>query len=210
VWIGTGCACGFHEDGLKENVYRPTWTEPEREQYTLDVAHVAGALIAACRGSESEAESSGSPGHLSISTHPGTYGPWVTDRSVLKACADAMARVVSRFSQQEGVPPVILSLEAEPFASAGNTRALAEFLVLANLSAVRELKALGHDAPQAAALAGRHLGVCLDACHSAVEFEDPAEAWSLSSGGGPAEEGTGRESRRWWRGDRGPFGGKCS
>lgn len=189
---------GFHEDGLKENVYRPTWAEPERERYTLDVAQVAGALIEACRGSqceggpegEPEGESEGPPGHLSISTHPGTYGPWVTDRGVLKACADAMARVVSRFSQQEGVPPVVLSLEAEPFASAGNTRALAEFLVLANLSAVRELKALGHDASEAAALAGRHLGVCLDACHSAVEFENPAEAWSLSSGGGPSEEGT--------------------
>ena len=186
---------GFHEDGLKENVYRPSWAEPEREQYTLDVAQVAGALIAACRGSQSEGESEGPPGHLSISTHPGTYGPWVTDRGELKVCADAMARVVSRFSQQEGVPPVVLSLEAEPFASAGNTRALAEYLVLANLSTVRELKALGHDAPEAAALAGRHLGVCLDACHSAVEFEDPAEAWSLSSGGGPAEEGTGAPPR---------------
>jgi hypothetical protein len=182
---------GFHEDGLKENVYRPTWCEPEREQYTLDVAQVACALVAACRGSESAADSAadGLPGHLSISTHPGTYGPWVTDRSELKACADAMARVVSRFSQREDGPPVILSLEAEPFASAGNTRALAEFLVLANMSAVRELKGLGHDASQAAALAARHLGVCLDACHSAVEFEDPAETWSLSSGGGLAEEG---------------------
>ena len=48
----------------------------------------------------------------------------------------------------------------------------------------------GTSLAQAAALAGRHLGVCLDACHSAVEFEDPAEAWSLSSGGGPAEEGS--------------------
>lgn len=188
---------GFHKDGLKENVYRPTWTEPEREQYTLDVAHVAAALIGACRGPQSSAQSStqsptpsdAPPGHVSISTHPGTYGPWVTDRSELKACADAMARVVSRFTQQEGVPPVVLSLEAEPFASAGNTRALAEFLVLANMSVVRELKALGHDASEAGALAARHLGVCLDACHSAVEFEDPGEAWSLSSGGGPGEEG---------------------
>lgn len=173
---------GFHAKGLKESVYRPTWAEPEREQYTLHVAQIARALTAA--------RVPGDPlGHLSISTHPGSYGPWVTDRSELKACADGMARVGLQLAQLATHPssdgaPIVLSLEAEPFASSPTTAALAEFLIVARHRLERELKSAGRDSAQARILAGRHLGVCLDACHSAVEFEDPGRAWALASGAG--------------------------
>jgi len=168
---------GFHQDGLKENVYRPTWSEVAREQYTLDVAAVACSLVDACRDTRPDEPR----GHLSISTHPGSYGPWITDRSELTACADAMARVVAQLAQLSTPAPLVLALEAEPFASSSNTQALVEYLVVASSATERELMRLGSSPDRATELTARHLGVCLDACHSAVEFEDPARAWALSS-----------------------------
>jgi hypothetical protein len=63
----------------------------------------------------------------------------------------------------------VLSLEPEPRALSGNTRELASFF-----ERLRE----GADV-------ARHLGVCLDACHSAVEFEEPEESVLLATGSGP-------------------------
>ena len=163
----------FHSDGLKADVYRPTWAESEREQYTLHVGQVASAVARARPASDPLA-------HLAISTHPGTYSAWVGDRSDLKACAEGLARAVCALSKLEG-PPLVLSLEAEPFASASNSRALAEFLVFAGLSVERCLREDGCSPQEAAHLARTRLGTCLDACHSAVEFESPEESVALAS-----------------------------
>jgi hypothetical protein len=164
---------GFHADGLKERVYRPTWANPERATYTLAVAHVAAALNAGRRD-----------GHVSISTHPGAYGAWIDTPRDLMACATGIAGVVERFASLEraGGPRLVLSLEAEPRASAGNTRELAEFLVVARHPAEQALAAAGHQGHKL--LAARHLGACLDCCHTAVEFEEPDEAVRLAGLGG--------------------------
>lgn len=171
---------GFQRDGVKREVFRPTWADEARLQYTLDVARVAARLLAAQGGL--------GDGHLSISTHPGAFGSWLSDRSLLRRCAEGIGRAVGALAalEAEGAPRTILALEAEPRASSGTTRALAEFLVFTNEVAARVLRTeRGHDPGTAARLVERHLGVCLDACHAAVEFEEPAEALRLARLGGP-------------------------
>lgn len=167
---------GFQEDGLKERVYRPDWRTPERLAYTVDVGRVAARIA-------------GGPGRsVAISTHPGAYGAEVTDRATLRACAEGMARAVGEFARLEaaGGPRLVLSVEAEPDASARNSKALAEGLMFARLVGTRVLQdEFGASPEESAALMERHLGTCLDCCHSAVEFEDAALAVELAHMGGP-------------------------
>ena len=81
----------------------------------------------------------------------------------------------------EGAPPVVLSVEAEPWAIAGDSAALAEMLVVVGLRARNLLQEQGRmSAEQATQLVDRHLGTCLDACHSAVEFETIERALDLA------------------------------
>lgn len=171
---------GFQNDGVKREVFRPTWAQPERLAYTLDVARVAARL--------SEAHGGARDGHVSISTHPGAFGAWLSDRSLLKGCAEGFGRAAAALAalEGEGGPRTILSLEAEPRASAGTSRALAEFLVFARVVAANVLeREHRHDPETAARLVDRHLGTCLDACHAAVEFEGAEEALNLAHFEGP-------------------------
>ena len=152
---------GFHTDGLKADVYRPTWAEPERATFTRDVLHVAEALWVA-RATVTES-------HLSISTHPGTYGAWLAGPAHLHELSRGFLQV--RKDLLEASPlPVVLSLEAEPRASSGDQRELAEFLTVLRVRAGE---------------AASRFGTCLDCCHAAVEFEDPEEAVKLATFGGP-------------------------
>ena len=170
---------GFQEDGLKARVYDPSWMETARVDYTVDVARAAAALASA---------TGEGPRMISISTHPGAYGADIRDRSGLRRCAEGMGRAVgelARIEEETGVR-VVLSLESEPDASARNGRALAEYLVFARLITSRVLQEeFGADVEGSARLAGRHLGVCLDCCHSAVEFEGAEESLALATHGGP-------------------------
>ncbi len=170
---------GFQEDGLKARVYQPTWMEPERVDYTVDVARAAAGLVEV-PGDE--------PRMVSISTHPGAYGADIKDRSGLRRCAEGMGRALGelvRIEEETGVR-VVLSLESEPDASARNGRALAEYLVFARLIATRILQdEFGADVEGSSRLAARHLGTCLDCCHSAVEFEEAEDSLAFATHGGP-------------------------
>ena len=169
---------GFQEDGLKERVYAPNWTTAERLEFTVDVARVAAELAGPRPG-----------GHVSISTHPGAYGADVNDRSTLRRCAEQFARAVGELVriEAEGGPRIVLSLEAEPDGSSRNSRALAEFLIFARLVGSRILQdEFGASLAESGAHMRRHLGTCLDCCHSAVEFESVGESLECSTtGDGP-------------------------
>lgn len=141
---------GFHADGLKRAVFAPAWFEAQRLEFTLAVARVA-ARLARGRG-----------GLVSISTHSGRFGPFAPgelERATanLGRCLEGLAAL----SEAEGLR-LRLAIEAEPRASAGDTRELEGFLEHLE-------RALDPGLVRA------HLGACLDACHSAVEFEAPAE-----------------------------------
>lgn len=151
-------AGGFHADGLKAGVFRPTWMEEQRVRFTLDVATVAARLRRRLGGAEGS--------HVSVSTHTGAFGPEVRGEEDVRACARNLARTadaLAEIEEREGTR-VVLSLEAEPRAMSGDSASLARFL---------------------SRVPSRHLGTCLDACHSAVEFEDPSEAFELATSAGP-------------------------
>lgn len=170
---------GFQADGLKERVYAPTWETEERLSYTVDVARVAAGLQTAIFG--------GGERFLSISTHPGAYGADITDRSGLRRCAENMGRAVGELAKLETETGhrIVLALESEPDASARNSRALAEYRLFAGLVGSRVLQdEFGASIEASGELMQRHLGTCLDCCHSAVEYESAEESLELATHGG--------------------------
>ena len=158
---------GFHRAGLKRGVFRPAWDERERVLFSAAVALVAADFAA------SEAASGA---HFSISTHTGLHRdePHALERVEAVGAGLAFALVLlARLADTHGVH-VVLSLEPEPRSLAGDTEQL-ELLWPRLRSAIEaELVRRGVRSPQE--LVQRHLGVCLDTCHAAVEFEDGAAA----------------------------------
>jgi sugar phosphate isomerase/epimerase len=150
-------AGGFHEPGLKQRVFRPSWREAARREFTRDVA----SLALACRA--------GTGGHVSISTHAGGFAADLPDVDARVACAEGLLDAAHDLAELEveGGPHVVLSLEPEPRSTSNDTGQLAAFHAL-----VRDRAAHRADGDQLAA----HIGTCLDTCHAAVEFEDAAEA----------------------------------
>ncbi|MFT5059513.1 MAG: hypothetical protein ACI89E_002298 [Planctomycetota bacterium] len=172
----------FQRDGLKAAVYRPTWETPERAAYTAAVAKVAPLLMR--RRSDSAGNIAGNPsGHISISTHPGAHVSQVDDgeghEKYLLGLAGAVVDLVR--SQSVNAPNIVLSLEAEPWAIAGNSIALAGHLQQVS-SLAQNILCEEHacDPESARRSVAQHLGTCLDACHSAVEFETASDAVDLA------------------------------
>ncbi|MFT5051212.1 MAG: hypothetical protein ACI8QZ_002622 [Chlamydiales bacterium] len=172
---------GFNAGPLKHDVYRPTWMEDERVAFTSAVAHCAAALARATDEIPLSAR------HISISTHAGAFGTWIKGAGDLTGCAANMARAVEHFARIEadGGPQLVLSVEAEPRSSANDSAKLFAYLSFARAELARILAGPDLDRTDAAHLAARHLGTCLDCCHSAVEYEDPERALSLATAGGP-------------------------
>jgi len=89
--------------------------------------------------------------HISISTHGGRYGEW--EGSEAERARGQLREVIEMLESDDGTP-VVLSVEAEPCSSATDTRAAAAWV---------------------GELGSERLALCLDCCHSAVEFEDAEE-----------------------------------
>jgi sugar phosphate isomerase/epimerase len=171
----------FHGQPVKEAVYRPDWLEPERVVYTDTVAEILSALVASSTGHPGEALGS-------ISTVPGCFRP----RAVGPA-REAMARAIAQaalglFSRRErGGPLLGLALEPEPACAFETTAEVAEFLsneIYTGPGRAAFAAATGLAPGAAEAALRRHVGVCLDACHAAVEFEDPTEGVDLLAAAG--------------------------
>ncbi len=170
---------GFHRSGLKRDVFRPTWAEPERADFTLAVARILVALA------QRVGECGAPRGHLSLSTHAGRFGRFGPgDGEERAACAAGLARTaleLARLEEREGLR-VVLSLEAEPRSSANDTAEVAAWIAEVRAHGPASLAAKGEArAEEVERALARHLGTCLDACHSAVEFEEPARALELAT-----------------------------
>jgi sugar phosphate isomerase/epimerase len=141
----------FHAGRVKDDVFRPTWAEPARVEYTLDAATALAALLP-------EGETG------SLSTHTGGYKPWGKDAPSEDAVAAGFLRAAEGLAALESRSGrrVVLALEPEPLSLYETTPEIVSFFE-------RRLLPAG-DA------ARRHLGICFDACHQAVQYEDMAEA----------------------------------
>ncbi|MGQ0637166.1 MAG: metabolite traffic protein EboE [Planctomycetaceae bacterium] len=144
----------FHSPRVKENVYLPDWADRKRIEYTLDCARVLAALLPG-----------GADG--SISTLPLAFKGFPHPPDHLDWCLAhllELALALDRLHQETG-RTIRLAIEPEPLCLLETT---AETLVFFNR--------LGQHAADAklADQVRRHIGVCYDVCHQAVEFEDVA------------------------------------
>ena len=165
VFTGNAFVHGaFHGRAIKDEVYRPDWSEDARGDYTVRFAEVLGRLGKAGVACE---------GPVSLSTSPLSWKGW--EGSAARAAlgiaqwiqvAVGLWGVERTYGQR-----VELAVEPEPGCSLETTPEL--------LAAFDTLRAQAEQARADGALgsveAEGYLGACYDVCHQAVEWED-AEA----------------------------------
>ena len=165
----------FHQGVVKENVYSPDWRTPERVDYTLQLAEVfTNFLPPTVDGS--------------ISTVPGSFGPWISTEQDKEMMARNLAIAVgycARVREKTG-QEIHLGLEPEPDCFLETTAETISFFKEYLLrSGTEELeRIIGCHRTQAEETMRRHLGVCFDTCHVALQFEDLVESWHAYRGAG--------------------------
>ena len=162
----------FHAPVVKDAVYRPDWTDPTRFAYTSAVARAVAGIVP--------------PGaDVTISTLPLGF-PKFAPEARLRAAGLLFATVLELHRLREATGTTLrLALEPEPACALETTTEAMEFFVTAVrpfTGAMARAAGMSDDAAQA--LVARHLGVCLDLCHAAVEHEDPFEARERLRGAG--------------------------
>jgi sugar phosphate isomerase/epimerase len=160
----------FHGVRVKELVYQPDWQYQERLAYTDLLADLLAALL------PEDPELDGS-----ISTVPGTFKPVAEGPGVIDEIAANLIRHAAHLVElRAGTGRTIaLALEPEPCCLLETIDETVAFFErhLFGKAAVRGLRELtGLSAGEAEAALRRHLGVCYDVCHAAVEFEDAADS----------------------------------
>ncbi len=138
----------FHGERVKEKVYLPDWRDARRVAYSNQMADILAVLL---------------PPDIatgSVSTVPGAFKPHIKSAADVEAVArgirehaDHLAGLESKTGRR-----IRLALEPEPsclFETADETCTF-------------------FDKYLADTQVRRYVGVCLDTCHMAVEFEDPS------------------------------------
>ena len=139
----------FHAEVVKLDVYRPDWTDARRVAHTLDCAVVLADLLP-----------EGSAG--SISTLPlGWREPWTADDDREATASLSHVSGELRALRERTGRTVRLAIEPEPGCVLDTVHDVVEWLGARTRS--------GEIDPE-------FVGVCLDTCHLAVSFAEPAEA----------------------------------
>jgi sugar phosphate isomerase/epimerase len=158
----------FHGTRVKEEVYLPDWLDDARLAYTDRLAELLAALLPEEPGLEG-----------TVSTVPGAYKARVRGDADAGRMAELMVRHAAglhRLWERTG-KVVSLALEPEPCCHLETVDETVRFFETHLLArpAVAELGRLaGLSGGEREAALRRYLGVCFDACHMAVEFEDAA------------------------------------
>ncbi len=142
----------FHQKVVKHRVYEPTWWEPARLDYTLELIALQDALLP--------------PGMLgSISTLPISWGDPSPSPTRLTEAATQLRQVASHLAalERERGRLITLCLEPEPGCVLQRSGDVVRFF--------EDYLLPGGDEAQVR----RHLRVCHDVCHAAVMFERQAE-----------------------------------
>jgi sugar phosphate isomerase/epimerase len=159
----------FHGERVKEAVYRPDWREPERVAYTDGLARLLSQLVP-------------DGVHGSISTVPVAFRSRATPADAPAVVAHLLEHAKALFTIRERTGKLVeLALEPEPccfLETTDDAVCFFEEYLFSRPSVQRFAQLAGIDEVQAADFLRRHLGVCLDACHLAVEFETATGALS--------------------------------
>ncbi|ASJ71990.1 metabolite traffic protein EboE [Granulosicoccus antarcticus] len=157
----------FHGTRVKEDVYLPDWMDEERLRYTNQLADVFASIL--------PDEQNGS-----ISTVPGAFKERVAGSDDIRQMADNMVRHAAHLAQlhQNTGKFITLALEPEPCCFLETIDESVHFFSqeLFGDASTDLMASLTHtDVDSARELLRKHLTLCLDLCHAAVEFEDPDE-----------------------------------
>lgn len=152
----------FHGAPVKDAVYRPDWSMPERAQYTRQLAEVLAALLPV-----------GVSG--SISTVPVGFKADLSSHSKLGQAAGQLLALVEFLAQLEQRTGryVCLALEPEPGCLLETTAGTIDFF---RRWLYAEVLPNGDTPAVSLATRQRYLGVCLDTCHAAVMYESSPDA----------------------------------
>ena len=158
----------FHGRPVKEQVYQPDWQDEARVTYSDRLADLLAELLPDDPALDG-----------SISTVPGTFKPLAEAPGAVEHMARNLIRHAAHLAgiRERTGRTVALALEPEPYCFLETIDETVGFFEqhLFGADAVRQMSELTGLAPGAAEAAlRRHLGVCYDVCHAAVEFEDPA------------------------------------
>jgi len=158
----------FHGTAVKEQAYLPDWLDERRLAYTDQLATLLATLLP-----------DGVEG--SVSTVPGAFKPRVRSYADAALMADRMLRhaaTLHAIHERTG-GTITLALEPEPcchLETVAETVAFFETHLFSAAATTRVAALTGLADAAAADLVRRHLTVCLDACHMAVEFEEVGAA----------------------------------
>jgi hypothetical protein len=156
----------FHGTRVKEEVYLPDWRDPVRLQYTNVLADLLDVLLP---------DEEGLCG--SISTVPGAFKQNATgEDEVMRIAAQLVdhAAYLVKLRERSG-KTIALALEPEPCCFLETIEESVAFFdqhLFAAQSVDRLASSTGLAKGDAEEALRRHLGLCYDLCHGAVEFED--------------------------------------
>jgi sugar phosphate isomerase/epimerase len=157
----------FHGVRVKEEVYQPDWQHEERLVYTDLLADLLADLLPDEPGLEG-----------SVSTVPGTFKPLSRAPGVAERIADNMVRHAAHLVllRARTGRTIALALEPEPYCFLETIEETVRFFeqhLFAEAAIERLANLCGLSRGDAEQALHRHLGVCYDVCHAAVEYEDP-------------------------------------
>ena len=166
----------FHAQPVKADVYRPDWTEAERGRYTRTLSELLVEFLP-------------SGGGASISTVPGGFARDIQTPEQVSQIARALLEQALELHElrQRTDRLITLALEPEPCCFLETTSETLAFFEeqLLSRSARQWLATRARvDLAAAEAIVRQHVGVCLDTCHAAIEFEDPDAALDRLLGAG--------------------------
>lgn len=162
---------GFHGQVVKDRVYAPDWSQPERGDYTRRTIAILAALL--------PADIDGG-----ISTVPLSYKPWFftapsTQQVLLQRSCEHLARLAEELAvlRRETGKCLHLDLEPEPDCWLETTaETIAFFKDWLLPQGIAYLRDRWGDR-QAEEILREHLRVCYDTCHFAVGYEEPPVAF---------------------------------
>ncbi|MBE9059809.1 metabolite traffic protein EboE [cf. Phormidesmis sp. LEGE 11477] len=163
---------GFHHQVVKDNVYAPDWSKPERLDYTLRLVEILSALLP-----------DGMDG--GISTVPLSYKPWWVNDSdardiVFAVSTQQLAQITARLVtlEQQG-QQLHIDLEPEPDGLLENAAEVIAYFNdwLLPIGGAQLGKELGISQAQAEQHLLNHIQICYDTCHFAVEYEHPQQVF---------------------------------
>jgi sugar phosphate isomerase/epimerase len=154
----------FHGTRVKEDVYQPDWRSAERLAYTTALADLMAEI--APQGET-----------ISLSTVPGAFKPLgVGAETEMAANYIRAAAHCARLRDRTDVE-IAIAIEPEPccfLETVAESVAFFEAYLFSDRAVGMMADLAGLTRGEAAAALPRHLGLCYDVCHAAVEYEDPA------------------------------------